>query len=113
MRNDVGFGGWRFDFVKGYSGHFTKEYIEASKPYIAFGEYWDTCSYRDGVLDYNQDSHRQRTVNWIDAAGGLSSAFDFTTKGILQVWNIYIYMCVCVCVCASRCLSKLSRRLCF
>ena len=23
MRDDVGFGGWRFDFVKGYGGQFT------------------------------------------------------------------------------------------
>jgi hypothetical protein len=32
-----------------------------------------------------QDSHRQRTVNWCDSTGGTSAAFDFTTKGILQV----------------------------
>ena len=33
------------------------------------------------------DSHRQRVINWIDATGQLSTAFDFTTKGILQVWS--------------------------
>ncbi len=32
-----------------------------------------------------QDAHRQRTVNWCDSTGGTSAAFDFTTKGILQV----------------------------
>ena len=26
------------------------------------------------------DAHRQRIVNWINAAGGTSSAFDVTTK---------------------------------
>lgn len=31
------------------------------------------------------DSHRQRIINWIDGTGQLSTAFDFTTKGILQV----------------------------
>lgn len=23
-------------------------------PEMAFGEYWDTCEYTDGVLNYNQ-----------------------------------------------------------
>jgi hypothetical protein len=33
------------------------------------------------------DKHRQRIINWIDSTGGLCAAFDFTTKGILQVRN--------------------------
>ena len=83
LRN-VGYDGWRFDYVKGYSGEFTRKYIDASVPLMAFGEYWDSCSYTGGVLDYNQDVHRQRTVNWCDKTGGTAAAFDFTTKGILQ-----------------------------
>lgn len=31
-----------------------------------------------------QDAHRQRTLNWVKAAGGLATAFDVTTKGILH-----------------------------
>lgn len=50
-------------------------------PLMAFGEYWDTCEYTDGVLNYNQDSHRQRTVSWCDQTGGTAAAFDFTLKG--------------------------------
>ena len=80
----VGFDGWRFDYVKGYSPEFTRGYVDASVPQLAFGEFWDACSYTGGVLDYNQDAHRQRTVNWIDRTSGTSGAFDFTTKGILQ-----------------------------
>lgn len=80
----VGFDGWRFDFVKGYDGKWSREYVDASAPVMAFGEYWDTMSYKDGVLDYNQDAHRQRTINWCDSTGGTCAAFDFTTKGILQ-----------------------------
>lgn len=80
----VGFDGWRFDFVKGYHGRFAKIYVDASVPLMAFGEYWDTCSYTDGVLNYNQDAHRQRTVDWVDQTGGTCAAFDFTTKGVLQ-----------------------------
>ncbi|WVY88988.1 hypothetical protein V8G54_037882 (chloroplast) [Vigna mungo] len=35
-------------------------------------------------LRYDVDSHRQDIINWIDGMGQLSTAFDFTTKGILQ-----------------------------
>lgn len=31
-----------------------------------------------------QDAHRQRIVDWCDAADGCVAAFDFTTKGVLQ-----------------------------
>lgn len=49
------------------------------------GEYWDTLAYEwDGTPTHNQDAHRQRTVNWINAAGGLATAFDITLKGIMH-----------------------------
>jgi alpha-amylase len=48
------------------------------------GELWTTLSYRDGALEWNQDAHRQATINWVDATGGVATAFDFTTKGVLQ-----------------------------
>ncbi|KAK9090846.1 hypothetical protein Sjap_024023 [Stephania japonica] len=94
LRNDIGFDGWRLDFVRGFSGGFVKEYIEASNPAFAIGEYWDSLAYEGGNLCYNQDAHRQRIVNWINATGGTSSAFDVTTKGILhsalhnQYWRL-------------------------
>jgi alpha-amylase len=84
LRDDIGFRGWRFDFVKGYNGVFSGEYVESTRPFLAFGEYWDTCSYRDGILEFDQRAHRQRTCNWVDASGGNTAAFDFTTKGVLQ-----------------------------
>lgn len=70
--------------IQGYDGKYVAEYVNATVPEMAFGEYWDTCSYQDGVLNYNQDSHRQRTVDWCDATSGTCAAFDFTLKGILQ-----------------------------
>ena len=84
LRTSIGYDGWRFDFVKGYDGKWAGEYVNATVPELAFGEYWDTCSYSDGVLSYNQDAHRQRTIDWCDATGGTCAAFDFTLKGILQ-----------------------------
>nr|XP_016434278.1 PREDICTED: uncharacterized protein LOC107760700 isoform X1 [Nicotiana tabacum] len=80
LRNDIGFDGWRLDFVRGFSGGYVKEYIEASNPAFSIGEYWDSLAYEGGNLCYNQDAHRQRIVNWINATGGSSSAFDVTTK---------------------------------
>lgn len=54
MRNSIGYDGWRFDFVRGYKGEYAKIYIDATVPEMAFGEYWDSCDYTDGVLNYNQ-----------------------------------------------------------
>ena len=84
LRNDIGFDSLRFDFSKGYDGRFAGEYIQACGPEWSVGEFWDTCQYGGDGLEYNQDGHRQRTVDWIDRTGGVSAAFDFTTKGILQ-----------------------------
>ena len=83
--DEVGFGGIRFDFSKGYGGSFTGEYVRACDDNVEFavGEFWDTMNYGVG-LEYNQDSHRQAIVNWVDQTGGCCTAFDFTTKGILQ-----------------------------
>jgi len=83
--DEVGFGGIRFDFSKGYGGSFTGEYVRACEDNVEFavGEFWDTMNYGVG-LEYNQDSHRQAIVDWVDQTGGCCTAFDFTTKGILQ-----------------------------
>ncbi|KAF7803074.1 myosin-3-like isoform X1 [Senna tora] len=94
LRNDIGYDGWRLDFVRGFSGKFMKEYIQASKPVFSIGEYWDSLAYEDGNLSYNQDDHRQRIIDWINATEGTSAAFDMTTKGILhsalhnQYWRL-------------------------
>lgn len=84
LRTDIGYDGWRLDFVRGFWGGYVKEYIEATSPAFAIGEYWDSLAYEGGNVCYNQDAHRQRIVNWVNATGGMSSAFDVTTKGILH-----------------------------
>ena len=84
MKEDVGFDGWRFDFAKGYDGRFTRLYCEASRPSFAVGEYWTAMAYEGGRLARDQDRHRQAIVDWLDATHGASTAFDFTTKGLLQ-----------------------------
>lgn len=31
--------------LQGYDGRWVREYVDATVPEMAFGEYWDTCSY--------------------------------------------------------------------
>ncbi|MCI11945.1 alpha-amylase 3 chloroplastic-like, partial [Trifolium medium] len=82
--DEIGYDGWRLDFVRGFWGGYVKDYMDATKPYFSVGEYWDSLSYTYGEMDHNQDAHRQRIVDWISAAGGSAGAFDVTTKGILH-----------------------------
>lgn len=84
LREEIGYDGWRLDFVRGFWGGYVKDYMDATKPYFSVGEYWDSLSYTYGEMDHNQDAHRQRIVDWISAAGGTAGAFDVTTKGILH-----------------------------
>jgi alpha-amylase len=78
MKNTVGYDGWRYDYAKGFGGSYVAMYNDATAAYFSVGEYWDD-------LDLNNaNAHRQRLCNWIDASGGKSATFDFTTKGILQ-----------------------------
>ncbi|KAK4481620.1 hypothetical protein RD792_012524, partial [Penstemon davidsonii] len=84
LREEVGYDGWRLDFVRGFWGGYVKDYLESSEPYFAVGEFWDSLSYSYGEMDHNQDAHRQRIVDWINATNGTAGAFDVTTKGILH-----------------------------
>jgi len=84
LRKEIGYDGWRLDFVRGFWGGYVKDYLAATEPYFALGEYWDSLSYTYGEMDHNQDAHRQRIIDWINATSGTSGAFDVTTKGILH-----------------------------
>ncbi|KAH0977563.1 hypothetical protein GBA52_027282 [Prunus armeniaca] len=42
------------------------------------GELWNPLAFG------SEDAHRQELVRWVEGAGGDVTAFDFTTKGILQ-----------------------------
>lgn len=84
FRSEIGYDGWRLDFVRGFWGGYVKDYLDASEPYFAVGEYWDSLSYTYGEMDHNQDAHRQRIIDWINATNGTAGAFDVTTKGILH-----------------------------
>ena len=61
----LGYTGFRYDMVKGYSGSYTKMYNEDAQPAFSVGECWDGTN----------------TIrNWIDATGKTSAAFDFSFR---------------------------------
>lgn len=70
LLEDLGYTGFRFDMVKGYSGQYVKMYNEYSQPAFSVGEYWD------GSYD--------AVGGWIDATGRQSAAFDFPAKFIIN-----------------------------
>lgn len=92
MRRRFGFVGWRFDYAKGYSGRYVGKFVRASGAEIAIGENWVDMDYGCDGLCYDQDAHRQFTVDWIDStwkgvsetSDSAARAFDFTLKGVLQ-----------------------------
>ncbi|XP_051139667.1 alpha-amylase [Andrographis paniculata] len=86
LKSEIGFDGWRFDFVKGYSPEVMAKYMSNTSPEFAVGELWNPLAYggSDGRPDYDQDGHRRELAAWAKNSGGAIRAFDFTTKGILQ-----------------------------
>ena len=62
LLNDLGYAGFRYDMVKGYSASFTKMYNQSAKPQFSVGECWDSSN---------------TIKNWINGTGKESAAFDF------------------------------------
>lgn len=82
----LGFKGWRYDFSKGYSAKYAGLYNAGTSPIFSVGEVWANMDYQGSYLKPNQDAHRQQLCDWLDQSKSkVSCAFDFTTKGILQV----------------------------
>lgn len=84
LKNELRFDGFRLDYMIGMDPHVIEDYIAETNMKLYIGEYWSAMQYTDGVLNHNQNSHRQQIVDWIDDSGKFAHAFDITTKGILQ-----------------------------
>lgn len=84
LQLQVGFDAWRFDFVKGYGAQYVGKYCQKSAPAWAVGELWVDAQYDEQGLCYDQDKNRQDLVNWVNATDKQCTAFDFTTKAVLQ-----------------------------
>ena len=62
LLNDLGYTGFRYDMVKGYSASYTKLYNESANPKFSVGECWDSSN---------------TIKNWINGTSKTSAAFDF------------------------------------
>ena len=79
----AGFVGWRYDYVKGFSGNYVGQYNEDSGAEFSVGEYWPTAGYNSG----NPSAWGNEIKNWIqatDKGGTRSKAFDFALKGAMN-----------------------------
>lgn len=80
LLNEMGYTGFRYDFVKGYDPQYIKMYNEASKPKFSVGEYW-----QGSVTATKKDDHPFGGVkDWVDATDKTSAAFDFPMKYLIK-----------------------------
>lgn len=83
-----GFSDFRLDCLKNQPCYDVGLYLTQqnfSKNIEYIGEYWDVMNYDENWnLSYDQNSHRQTIVDYIDKTYGRINMFDFTLKGILQ-----------------------------
>lgn len=76
----AGFVGWRYDFVKGYSGYYVGKYDAATSAAFSVGEYWPS----DGFNSSNWSNQMMNWINSTESGGYKSRVFDFVLKGNLN-----------------------------
>ncbi len=62
LKDDIGYTGFRYDMVKGFSGTHVADYNDATGVKFSVGEYWDG---------------NPSIINWINSTNKKSAAFDF------------------------------------
>lgn len=62
LKEDIGYTGFRYDMVKGFSGSHVADYNDATGVKFSVGEYWDGNPF---------------IINWINKTNKKSAAFDF------------------------------------
>lgn len=103
LLNDLGYSGFRYDMVKGYSASFTADYNSTSKPAYSVGEYWSSTTDikrwidgtkvdgvpQSGAFDFQfryrlRDAFNQNNFSKLNAAnmdaGGTPMAYDATYR---------------------------------
>lgn len=79
----AGFVGWRYDYVKGYSGYYVGKYNAATSAEFSVGEFWPTAGFNPSY----SSAWKDELMNWINATstgGYKTKAFDFVLKGNLN-----------------------------
>ena len=70
--NDLGYYGFRYDMVKGYSASFTADYNAFAKPQFSVGEYWDSSTRIKNWINNSNTNYPSSSADYAP-----SSAFDF------------------------------------
>jgi len=70
LKHTIGYDGWRYDYVRGYSPKYAAMYNEASSPYFSVAEIWDDLNIN------NPNAHRQALCDWLDSVNGEIAVFD-------------------------------------
>lgn len=82
LKNDLGYAGFRYDMVKGYSASFTGQYNAASQPEFSVGECWDGTN---TIKNWIEGTRFENVIQ--------SAAFDFQFKYVVRnatdngLWN--------------------------
>lgn len=87
LTSGIGFGGIRVDCLKTYPSNELGMYLSSDESFqdvMMIGELWETMNYDVHHMEYDQSTHRQSIVDYVDRTNGRFHMFDFTTKGILQ-----------------------------
>lgn len=82
LLNEMGYTGFRYDFVKGYDPKYIKMYNDASKPEFSVGEYWQGTV--TDTKEKESDHPFGGVKDWVDATGRTSAAFDFPMKYLIK-----------------------------
>ena len=65
----MGYAGWRYDYVKGYSGSYTKIYNEQTKPYFSVGELWDDLMVAQEKICENEEKFLEMQFSHVSNSG--------------------------------------------
>lgn len=82
LLNEMGYTGFRYDFVKGYDPKYIKMYNDASKPEFSVGEYWQGTV--TDTKEKESDHPFGGVKDWVEATGKTSAAFDFPMKYLIK-----------------------------
>lgn len=82
LLHDLGYAGFRYDMVKGYSASFTADYNTSAKPAYSVGEYWDGSSAIKRWIDGTK-------VNDVPTSAAFDFQFRYRVRDVLKnnQWN--------------------------
>src|SRR5574344_228023 len=85
LLNDLGYTGFRYDMVKGYSGTYTGLYNNATNPAFSVGEYWDGLA--SNVISWINSTKMNNNIQ----SGAFDFPFRYTVRDAINN-NNWVYL---------------------